>query len=115
MCETQKIKRIGLTALPSGILWFLTTETDRSRLFRMEGQALRVAMAAAVDLRPRAGAIDKGVVRRHRAGVGNAQQGAPRVVKVLRTLRAAALAGGDKEGAVAPEDQPRAEVPACAR
>ncbi len=39
MSKSQKFKRVGLTPLPFGILRFLTTETDRSRLFRMEGQA----------------------------------------------------------------------------
>lgn len=46
VCKAQKVKRIGLAALPVGVLSLVSTKTDCSGLFRVQAQAeLRKTLA----------------------------------------------------------------------
>ena len=67
--------------------------------------ALRVAVADGVELGPRVGSSDEGVVVGHASVVVEADDAARRVAQVLGAVGLAALTGGDEEVAVG-EQQP---------
>src|SRR6185295_8392285 len=76
----------------------------------MQGRALDIAIAEAVDLGLRTRPRGEGIARRHPAGVGQVHDLAEMVADVLRFLHLPALAERDEQIAVAVPDETRAEV-----
>ena len=82
---------------------------------RVDGQTLRVAMAVAEDLGPRARDADERIVLGHAAVRMQPDHLAVILAQVLRAIALPALADGDEQMALRVERQTRAEVFASSR